>query len=59
MRESRFELSIGESVWIDDRILTIVDIAGDEITFRVDSADGYEAGHVSCSSEVEKPLVPR
>jgi hypothetical protein len=59
MRESRFELSIGESVRVDNQILTVIDIAGDEITFRVDFADGYETSEVICSVEVDRPLVPR
>jgi len=33
MRKSRFDLSVGESIQIDDQILTVIDIHGDEITF--------------------------
>ena len=59
MRESRFELSVGESVRIDNQILTVIDITGDEITFRMDIADGFDFADVVCSVEVDKPLVPR
>jgi len=59
MRESRFELSVGESVRIDNQILTVIDITGDEITFRMDVFDGSETADVLCSVEVDKRLVPR
>src|SRR5438874_13519336 len=59
MRESRFELSVGESVRIDNQVLTVIDITGDEITFRMDIADGFDFADVVCSVEVDKPLVPR
>jgi hypothetical protein len=59
MRESRFELSVGESVRIDNQILTVIDITGDEITFRMDVLDAFESADVLCGVEVDKPLVPR
>jgi hypothetical protein len=59
MRESRFELSVGESVCIDNQILTVIDVTGDEITFRIDVFDGVDSADVACSVEVDKPLVPR
>ena len=59
MRESRFELAVGDSVRLDDQILTVIDISGDEITFRVDFADGLEPGNVLCGEDVVKPLPPR
>ncbi|MGE5193103.1 MAG: hypothetical protein ACM3U2_11450 [Deltaproteobacteria bacterium] len=59
MRESRFELSVGDSVRLDDQILTVIDISGEEITFRVDFADELESGNVLCSEEHSKPLPPR
>lgn len=36
MSESRFELSIGDSIQVDEQILTVLEICGDEITFRID-----------------------
>jgi len=59
MRESRFELAVGDSVRMDDQILTVMDISGDEITFRVDYADELEPGNVLCGEELDKPLPPR
>jgi hypothetical protein len=59
MRESRFELSVGDSVRLDDQILTVIDINGEEITFRVDFADDAEPGNVVCGDEADKPLPPR
>lgn len=43
MEESRIELSVGESIRLDDQILTVIDIQGDEITFRVDMASDGDA----------------
>jgi len=59
MRESRFELSIGESIQIEDQILTVIDISGEEITFRVDYADDPETGNVACGDSALKRLPPR
>jgi hypothetical protein len=39
MEESRVELSIGESVQLNDQILTVVDINDDEIIFRIEAVD--------------------
>jgi hypothetical protein len=43
MRESSVELSVGDSVQFDDQILTVIDIHGDEVTFRVDHCDEQPA----------------
>ena len=44
MRESRVELCVGDSVRLDDQILTVIDISEDEITIRVDWMDDGDAG---------------
>ena len=36
MREIGFELAVGDSVHLADQILTVIDIHGDDITFRLD-----------------------
>jgi len=59
MRESRFELSVGDSIRLDDQILTVMDISGDEITFRVDAADDAEPRNVLCEEDAAKRLPPR
>ena len=59
MRESRFELSVGDSVRLDDQILTVIDISGEEITFRVDMVDEAEPGNALCGEEGAKQLPPR
>lgn len=43
MNESEVELSAGETVQIGDYSVTIVDVDGDRIHFRIDSAD--DCGH--------------
>jgi hypothetical protein len=59
MRESRFELSVGDSVRLDDQILTVIDINGEEITFRVDFVEDVAPGNVLCAEETAKRLPPR
>jgi hypothetical protein len=39
MQAHELELMIGDTVWIGDRELTVIDIDGGEVTFRVDSGD--------------------
>ncbi|HEY3967941.1 MAG TPA: hypothetical protein VGM05_25485 [Planctomycetaceae bacterium] len=48
MDESRVELSVGESMRIDDQLLTVIDIQGDEITFRIDPIADCDAGEQFC-----------
>ena len=36
MPEQTIELSVGDVVYIGDRTLTVIDIDGDEVSFRVD-----------------------
>lgn len=59
MSESRFELSVGDSVRVDDQILTVLDINGEEITFRIDLADEHDAGSVQTADLFGKRLPPR
>ena len=42
MEEARLELTVGESIQLNDQILTVVDIHDDEITFRIDAAEDCE-----------------
>lgn len=41
MRETRAELGIGESIRVGDRLLTVVDITDDDVTFRVEETDSW------------------
>lgn len=59
MRESRLELSVGESVCIDGQILTVIEITGDEVTFRIDFAEGEETAELFCAASLDKPFAPR
>jgi hypothetical protein len=56
MRESQFELSVGDSIRLDDQILTVIDINGDEITFRVDIADEAPSENVLCGDDAKRQL---
>ena len=49
---SRVELSIGDSVRVDDQILTVLDICNDEVTFRIDTIESLESDNVE-SDNVE------
>ena len=59
MSESRFELSVGDSVRLDDQVLTVLDINGDEITFRIDLADEQGPGGMLAADPLEKRFPPR
>lgn len=39
MRESAVELAVGDSVRVAEHLLTVVDISGEEVTFRLDHFD--------------------
>jgi hypothetical protein len=66
---SHVELSIGDSVRLDDRILTVLDITGDEVTFCVDNSDditgedfeldNLESDCVVCLGDEPKRFPPR
>jgi len=56
MRKSRFDLAVGESIQIDDQILTVLDINGDEITFRLDYVDEADSEKALCGDSSEKRL---
>ncbi len=59
MGASRFELSVGESIQIEDQILTVIDICGEEITFRIDFVDEPESDNVVCGENILKRFPPR
>jgi hypothetical protein len=66
---SHVELSVGDSVRIDDRILTVLDISGIDVTFRVESGDDFtdddfewdnlESDYVVCLGDEAKRFPPR
>ena len=43
MRETLVELSVGDSIQFEDQVLTVIDIHGDEVTFRVDRCDDHNS----------------
>ena len=58
MRESAVELCVGDSIRIDDYTVTVIDVSGDEITFRIDQDDDFaECGQ--SSSLASERLLPR
>lgn len=54
MCESRIELSVGDSVRIEDQILTVLDVSGDEITFRLDFVGDSDSENLVCGNGSEK-----
>ena len=61
---SRIELCIGDSVRMDDRILTVLDINEDEVTFRIDTVEDFELDNhesylVPCDGKDATRLPPR
>ena len=39
MQEIELELAVGDVLQVGERTLTLIDINGPEVTFRIDSAD--------------------
>ncbi|MEX0702718.1 MAG: hypothetical protein WD069_11550 [Planctomycetales bacterium] len=58
MKEHELELSIGEVLQIGEYTVTIVDIEGAEVGFRIDSLDD-ECGEVVLAGHAEAALPPR
>jgi riboflavin synthase alpha subunit len=61
---SRVELSIGDSVRVDDQILTVLDICGDEVTFRIETVESLELedfalGDAVCYGDKASRFPPR
>ena len=52
MDESCFELCVGESIRLNGQVLTVMDIHGGEVTFRIDGADEYESSEVFGSHDL-------
>ena len=46
MQEQQYELSVGDVVQIGDRLVTVIDIDGADVSFRIDTV------------ESEDPIVP-
>jgi hypothetical protein len=59
MLESGIELAVGESVRLADHVLTVVDIHGDEITFRIDLLDDALVGEPFIPGDLAAQLPPR
>ena len=55
MQAHELELMVGDTVWIGDRELTLIDIDGEEVTFRVDSGDEeliFRGGRISRADDL-------
>lgn len=57
MIESEVELSVGETVQIGDLSVTVLDVTGDEIRFRVDFPE--EQAEPSVGLDMRRWLRPR
>lgn len=55
MRQSDVELAIGDSVRVKDHVLTVIDIHGDEITFRLDHADETDVTEPGLAFAARRP----
>lgn len=58
MREYDVELAVGEALVLGNRILTILDIQGDEFTFRIDHLDELENDPLLATGQASR-LPPR
>ena len=52
---SRVELSVGDSVRMEDQILTVLDISEDEVTFRIDTVEDFESENLESDYYVVCP----
>ena len=50
-----FELSVGDVLNIDNRIVMVIDIEGEEISLRVDDSPVGNPTHAVCSESVTRP----
>lgn len=57
MNESQIELSIGETFYIGGYAVTILDIDGDEIRFRIQSPEDDDSG--VCPTVLDRMFRPR
>ena len=49
MPQHEVELSVGETIRIGDYCLTVIDIEGEEIAFRIDAADAVSLEEIGNS----------
>jgi hypothetical protein len=59
MRQSGVELAIGDAVQLQDHLLTVIDIQGDEITFRLDQIEEIDSGTRSRPFSITDRRPPR
>jgi hypothetical protein len=56
VQEYELQLSVGDVVRIGNVTLTVMDIEGDEVSFRIDEDDDF---HAALLSDFERVLRPR
>ena len=57
MPKHEFELAEGDSIRVGNRILTVIDIDGDDVSFRVETIDVLETEGVA-GGFYERPRLP-
>jgi hypothetical protein len=55
MRQFDVELAIGDSVRVEDHLLTVIDIQGDDITFRLDHAEEVDIAGAGSTFASRRP----
>lgn len=56
---SDFLLEIGENIQVGNKVITVIDIEGDEIIFRVESLNKSLGKQLSPESKMGLPRNPR
>ncbi len=46
VREQEIELRVGDSVWLGEYRVTVIEIDGDEVVFQVDDSEKLEAKEI-------------
>lgn len=59
MRQTSVELAVGDSVRVHEHILTVIDIHGEEVTFRLDQFNADDAHPMDRPSEAMNRRTPR
>ena len=59
MEEHEIELAVGETVVVGDRMYTVLDVEGDEVTFRVERIPVDEVDAESSYLAERAPVRPR
>jgi len=59
MPETRHELSVGESLIIDDCLVTVTEIVGDKVLFRIERIPGHHESDLESAGTASQDSRPQ